>query len=365
MRSARASFSSPPLFVCVFSCLCPPSPSCTLPVQTPDPTTLLLDEHEFDPALRAVHHRFLKTRDGPRAGMQVCTRACTCVHKSYFCLCAAEVPPATVSEYIGRGLDTAALPPQSPLFQTVHLYEQHSFNSTLLRPKSTSPYTERLGTGILGSTSPSLKRPITGSVSGKKSPSSSRSPSTTNSRDGGFMAHTQSSNPQMHTSPSQARAQTAAPATAATSSSARPLTATQHEGGTDYLDEDPVTFFAKNKDGPVKFVYLNRVKEPGAHIYNPYKLQMVPYGEIDKDYYTMSSNGITYVRADGHSGICPKIRQSAQARFISFTSCFIFLSWRSSAVLAIAFLLFICIPQNSPRCLSGCAKQTYLKLFVD
>ncbi len=25
------------------------------------------------------------------------------------------------------------------------------------------------------------------------------------------------------------------------------------------FNEDPVTFFAKNKDGPVKFVYLNRV----------------------------------------------------------------------------------------------------------
>lgn len=35
---------------------------------------------------------------------------------------------------------------------------------------------------------------------------------------------------------------------------------------------------------------------------NPYRLRIVPFSEVDKDYYTMSSNGITLVRSDGHSG---------------------------------------------------------------
>jgi hypothetical protein len=64
--------------------------------------------------------------------------------------------------------------------------------------------------------------------------------------------------------------------------------------------EDPVAFFAKNKDGPVKFVYLNRVKEEKS--LNPYRLKMVSPSELDKDYYTMSSNGVTFVRSDGQSG---------------------------------------------------------------
>eukprot|EP01116_Phalansterium_solitarium_P010346 TRINITY_DN2503_c0_g1_i2.p1 TRINITY_DN2503_c0_g1~~TRINITY_DN2503_c0_g1_i2.p1 ORF type:complete len:779 (+),score=372.13 TRINITY_DN2503_c0_g1_i2:133-2469(+) len=67
--------------------------------------------------------------------------------------------------------------------------------------------------------------------------------------------------------------------------------------------DDPVSFFAKNKNGPIKFVYLNQVKNvPNP---NPYNLQVVPYSEIDKHYYTMSANGITYIRSDGHSEFTP------------------------------------------------------------
>ena len=35
---------------------------------------------------------------------------------------------------------------------------------------------------------------------------------------------------------------------------------------------------------------------------NPYRLKMVTFSEIDKNYYTMSSNGITFVRSDGYTG---------------------------------------------------------------
>jgi hypothetical protein len=47
-------------------------------------------------------------------------------------------------------------------------------------------------------------------------------------------------------------------------------------------EDDPVTFFAKHKDGPVKFIYLNKMKDDPNP--NPYRLRMVSYNEIDKEY---------------------------------------------------------------------------------
>ncbi len=41
---------------------------------------------------------------------------------------------------------------------------------------------------------------------------------------------------------------------------------------------------------------------PKATVENPYKLRMVPFKDIERDYYTMSANGITHIRADGYSG---------------------------------------------------------------
>src|SRR5271166_6572126 len=41
------------------------------------------------------------------------------------------------------------------------------------------------------------------------------------------------------------------------------------------MNDDPVTFFAQNKEGPVKFVHLNQLRT--ATESNPYKLQMVPF----------------------------------------------------------------------------------------
>ncbi|PRP89393.1 inner arm dynein, group 5 [Planoprotostelium fungivorum] len=77
------------------------------------------------------------------------------------------------------------------------------------------------------------------------------------------------------------------------------LAAPEEKQEVDMPKEDPVSFFAKNKMGPVKFVYLNQVKNV-AHP-NPYTLEIVQPNEVDKDYYTMSSNGVTFIRSDGHT----------------------------------------------------------------
>ena len=49
-------------------------------------------------------------------------------------------------------------------------------------------------------------------------------------------------------------------------------------------------------------LFLQKVHTPKLTVENPYKLKMVPFKDIDKDYYTMSANGITHIRADGYSG---------------------------------------------------------------
>ena len=41
---------------------------------------------------------------------------------------------------------------------------------------------------------------------------------------------------------------------------------------------------------------------PKLTVENPYKLKMVPFKDVANDYYTMSANGITHIRADGYSG---------------------------------------------------------------
>ena len=48
---------------------------------------------------------------------------------------------------------------------------------------------------------------------------------------------------------------------------------------------------------------LAQVHTPKSTVDNPYKLKMVPFKDIDKDYYTMSANGVTHIRADGYSGM--------------------------------------------------------------
>eukprot|EP00002_Diphylleia_rotans_P033820 TRINITY_DN7227_c0_g1_i1.p1 TRINITY_DN7227_c0_g1~~TRINITY_DN7227_c0_g1_i1.p1 ORF type:complete len:4130 (+),score=744.89 TRINITY_DN7227_c0_g1_i1:147-12536(+) len=86
------------------------------------------------------------------------------------------------------------------------------------------------------------------------------------------------------------------------------------------LKENPVAYFAKNKDGPVKFVYLNQAKFASDGSYTPYHLKVVPFSEVDREYYTMSSNGVTFVGADGHSEFIPMSRWVREADLFNLIS---------------------------------------------
>jgi hypothetical protein len=53
---------------------------------------------------------------------------------------------------------------------------------------------------------------------------------------------------------------------------------------------------------------------------NPYKLVIVPFSDVDKDYYTMSSNGVTFVRSDGYTEFTPMAQWVREAEVYDIVS---------------------------------------------
>ena len=66
--------------------------------------------------------------------------------------------------------------------------------------------------------------------------------------------------------------------------------------------DDPVTYFAKTKEGNGhKFIYLNYAENRKDPAFNPYNLEKVPYAEVDSEYFTMSATGVTKILPDGNT----------------------------------------------------------------